>query len=73
MYLSYIFMFPNLVVAPIPFYAFVKLIERKTDYTYYTIKFALISFLKALIVSLAEIVIRPHFDTDWYYSEEWKT
>lgn len=73
MYLSYIFMFPNLVVAPIPFYAFVKLIERKTDYTHYTIKFALISLLKALLVSLAEILIRPHFDTDWYYSEEWRT
>ncbi|CAK57469.1 unnamed protein product (macronuclear) [Paramecium tetraurelia] len=72
MYLSYIFMFPNLVVAPIPYYAFVSLIERKTDYTHYSPKFALISFLKALAVSMAELLIRPYFDTDWYYSEEWR-
>ena len=72
MYLSYIFMFPNLVVAPIPFYAFVNLIERKTDYSQFSPKFAIISFLKALAVSMAELLIRPYLDTDWYYTEEWR-
>lgn len=68
MYLSYIFMFPNLVVAPIPYYAFENLILRKTDFTYWSPKFAFISLGKAIIVSLAEIIIRPYFDMDWYYS-----
>jgi lysophospholipid acyltransferase len=72
LYLSYIFMFPNLVVAPIPFTAFANLIERKTNFTHYSCKFALISLGKALLVSLAEILIRPHFDMDWYFSHEWK-
>lgn len=65
-------MFPNLVVAPIPFYAFVSLIERKTDYSHYSPKFAIISLLKAFAVSLAELLIKPYFDTEWYYTNEWK-
>lgn len=71
MYLSYVFMFPNLLLAPLPYNNFVDLIIRKEDFTHYNAKPVFINLIKAIIFSLGELFIRPLMDTKIYFSPEW--
>lgn len=71
LYYSYIFMFPNLIIAPVPFRSFVNLVSRSEDLSGWSHRDALTSLLKALLFSAGEIVLRPHFDIDWYWSDQW--
>ncbi|CAD8123823.1 unnamed protein product [Paramecium sonneborni] len=71
MFMSYIFMYPNLYLAPLPYFSFVDLITRKEDFTHYSIKPALINLFKAMLFTAGELFIRPKFDTEVYFSENW--
>jgi lysophospholipid acyltransferase len=72
MYLSYIFMFPNLYLAPLPYYSFVNLITRKEDFSNYKYTSCFKNLLKAILFSLGEVVIGSRVNTNVYLSEEWK-
>lgn len=56
-------MFPNLLLAPLPYNSFVDLIIRKEDFTHYSVKPVFINLIKAILFSLGEVFIRPLLDT----------
>ncbi|KAM3138903.1 hypothetical protein pb186bvf_008916 [Paramecium bursaria] len=70
-YYSFIFMFTNLILGPVPFKDFMKLINMEDDQANYSPKDTFISLGKAIIFSLGEVFIRPHIDFDWLYTERW--
>lgn len=57
MYLSYIFMFPNLTLAPLPYINFVNLIVRKEDFTHFKYTSTFINLGKAILFSIGEVTI----------------
>ena len=65
---SYIFMFTNLIIGPVPYKDFMKLINNKVDQTHYRYSFALKTFIKAVLFSAGEVFIRPHLDLDWIHT-----
>lgn len=65
-------MFPNLIIAPVPYKNFANLINRTEDLSGFKYKFALINCGKAMLFSLGEVFIRPHIDTDWFWTKDWE-
>lgn len=48
-----------------------NLIHKIEDFSKFRYRYAYISLFKALLFSAGEVIIRPYFDLDWYWTAEW--